>query len=274
MTKLWIASDQHHGHGSTITPRAPEHDVFVCAGDWGRMREAVDTLASGFCGNGLTIFVPGNHEYYGSVIEYADREGADAAGGSKVFLLNPGVAFLGGIRFIGCTLWTDYEMFGREGFAQAMAEASVGLNDHRWIQTKAGCRRGEARMFTPEDALRRHQRERAWLEACLAEPFEGGPTVVATHHGISPKSVHDRFTDDPLTPAFSSDLEAMILQYQPDLWIHGHTHDAFDYTIGRTRVICNPAGYSYESDTGYRWDLVIDLPAYSSDDEPRSGMRL
>jgi hypothetical protein len=39
-------------------------------------------------------------------------------------------------------------------------------------------------------------------------------------------------------------------------------------------VICDPAGYSYESDTGYRWDLVVDLPAYRNDDEPPTEMRL
>jgi Calcineurin-like phosphoesterase len=271
MTKIWIASDQHHSYGSTITPRAPLHDVFVCAGDFARLDESIDMLSSGFYGNHLTALVPGNHEYYGGIIEDMERAGADAAGASRVFLLNPGFIAIGGVRFIGCTLWTDYALFGREGFAQAMAEASVGLNDHRLIRTRAGCSPGRTRLFTPEDALRRHERERAWLEERLAEPFDG-PTVVVSHHGISPRSVPDRFRDDPLTPAFSSDLENMILRHQPDLWIHGHTHDSFDYQIGRTRVICNPAGYSYESNLDYRWDLVVDLPAYGHDDEPPPGI--
>jgi hypothetical protein len=30
-----------------------------------------------------------------------ERAGADAAGGSNVFLLNPGVAVLDGVRFVG-----------------------------------------------------------------------------------------------------------------------------------------------------------------------------
>jgi hypothetical protein len=28
------------------------------------------------------------------------------------------------------------------------------------------------------------------------------------------------------------------------LWVHGHTHDSFDYTIKGTRVVCNPRGYA------------------------------
>jgi len=27
------------------------------------------------------------------------------------------------------------------------------------------------------------------------------------------------------------------------LWIHGHTHDSFDYLVRDTRVVCNPRGY-------------------------------
>jgi Calcineurin-like phosphoesterase len=271
VTKLWIASDLHHGESISHQP-APVHDVFVCAGDWSRLDTAIETLQSGIIGNGLTVLVPGNHEYYGTVIEDAERAGADLAGGSRVFLLNPGVAEHGDVRFLGCTLWTDYALFGREGFAQAMAEAAVGLNDHRLIRTRAGCSPGRTRLFTPEDALLRHKRERAWLEERLAEPFDG-PTVVVSHHGVSPRSVPERFRTDPISPAFSSDLENMIMRHQPDMWIHGHTHDAFDYQIGRTRVICNPAGYSYEANRGYKWDLVVDLPAYRHDDEPTSGIR-
>ena len=27
------------------------------------------------------------------------------------------------------------------------------------------------------------------------------------------------------------------------LWIAGHTHESFDYRVGETRVVGNPAGY-------------------------------
>jgi len=35
---------------------------------------------------------------------------------------------------------------------------------------------------------------------------------------------------------------------QIKLWTHGHMHNASDYMIGETRVVCNPRGYvGYES---------------------------
>jgi hypothetical protein len=158
MTKLWIASDLHHGW-SISRPRAPEHNVYVCAGDWSRLDTAIRTLQSGIIGNGLTVLVPGNHEFYGTVIEDAERAGGDLAGGSNVFLLNPGVAVLSDVRFLGCTLWTDYALFGREGKG-AMDEAAVGLNDHRVIRTRSECKPGYSRPFTTWDALSRHQSDR------------------------------------------------------------------------------------------------------------------
>jgi Icc-related predicted phosphoesterase len=67
--------------------------------------------------------------------------------------------------------------------------------------------------------------------------------VVVSHHAPSPRSVAPRYGADLVSAAFASDLESLIEHYEPDLWIHGHTHDSFDYQLGRTRVVCNPRGY-------------------------------
>jgi Icc-related predicted phosphoesterase len=152
---------------------------------------------------------------------------------------------------------------------KAMGAAGNGMTDHRLIRTEDGAPPGSAIRFMPEHALKRHKRELAWLESKLAESFEG-QTVVVTHHGPSPRSVPDRFEDDPLTPAFSSNLQPIIEKYQPAAWIHGHTHDSFDYTIGKTRVVCNPAGYPHEPNPDFKRDLVIEIDDY----EPAATMKM
>jgi hypothetical protein len=38
------------------------------------------------------------------------------------------------------------------------------------------------------------------------------------------------------------------------LWVHGHVHDAYHYTIHGPRVVCNPRAYAPEP-------LTPDLPA-------------
>jgi len=100
---------------------------------------------------------------------------------------------------------------------------------------------------------------RDWLAAALDEPF-AGETVVVTHHAPSSRSVHPRFARDLLSPAFASRLEPLMGGNRAALWVHGHTHDAFDYEIDGTRIICNPRGYlPHDPSPGFRPDLVVEI---------------
>ena len=269
MTKLWIFSDLHYEQGNSLPRSAPEHDICICAGDLNHLPWAIESLKSGELGNGTTIYVPGNHDFYRqSSIEYASKIGADSAIHSNVFLANPAEYCFHGIRFLGCTLWTDYQLFGNQ--MASMGVAGNCMTDHQLIRTRVGAEKGGHGNvpFTTDHALRRHRRELAWLEARLAESFDG-PTVICTHHSPSPQSVPERFSDDPLTPAFSSNLEWLIEKYRPACWIHGHTHDSFDYMIGKTRVLCNPGGYQHEPNPDFKWDLVIEIDEH----EPTSTLK-
>ena len=114
-----------------------------------------------------------------------------------------------------------------------MKAAGLSINDHFKI-------RMGRKAFTPADALALHAQSRAWLEAELAKPW-AGKTVVATHHGCNPQSIHHRFIGDPINAAFISDLSDLTPFV--DLWLHGHVHNSFDYQLGRCRVVANPAGY-------------------------------
>ncbi|MEW8692247.1 MAG: hypothetical protein AB2535_14320 [Candidatus Thiodiazotropha endolucinida] len=104
-----------------------------------------------------------------------------------------------------------------------------------------------------------HEASRDWLAIMLAEPFDGR-TVVVTHHAPSSQSVHPRYARDLLTPAFASNMENLMDSNRAALWIHGHTHDSFDYEIYETRVVCNPRGYSPEAlNPDFRPDCVVDI---------------
>ena len=103
-------------------------------------------------------------------------------------------------------------------------------------------RMGEAR-FTPDASAALFAEHAAWLEARLAEPHAGA-TVVITHHAPSPASIHPRFADSPLNACFVSNAGHLADGRRVRLWIHGHTHDSFDYEVNGTRVLCNPRGYA------------------------------
>jgi len=135
-----------------------------------------------------------------------------------------------------------------------MRAASDGLNDHRRI---TWAKQPEWRRFRPIEAATLHKRSRAFIEAELAKPF-AGPTVVVTHHAPHANSMHSRYGSDLLSAAYVSDLTALIEAGQPNLWVHGHVHESFDYRVGVTRVICNPHGYGNEN-KNFDPGLVVEL---------------
>lgn len=240
--KLWIISDLHLDF-EMYEPVIPDADVCVVAGD----------ILQG-CGNSIrwldriigpampVVFVAGNHEHYGhSIFEGLEWAKVHAAQCPAVRFLENAVAVIGGVRFIGCTLWTDYELYGNSEFA--MAVASLQLNDHRQVAWR---RLPVYEGFPPAKARELHQMSRAYLEAELTKPFDG-ETVVVTHHAPHPYSVNPRFKGSALNPAFGSDMGDLIVARRPALWVHGHMHDSVDYTVAGTRVIANPKGYYGEN---------------------------
>ena len=252
--RLNVLSDLHLSRGELAIPDN-DADVVVLAGDIARPREAVD-WASRI--DKPVLFVPGNHEFYGSTIRGTIAELERLCEGTGIRILDDGEALIEGVRFLGTTLWTDFNLFGGgERRAAAMAEAQRRMRDFLAI------RAGEATEapFTPADSAALFAVHRAWLAGRLQEPF-AGPTVVITHHAPSRASIHARFQDSPLNACFVSDAADLVRGSRARLWIHGHTHDSFDYRLDGTRVVCNPRGYATEGvDENPRFDanLVVDI---------------
>jgi len=231
--KIQIASDLHL---EFLEKKFPDYraieitdtDVLVIAGDIHRGIRAITKFADWPV---PVVYVHGNHEAYSeqyfSLVENLRAASLD----SNVHYLERDEYVLNGVRFLGCCLWTDYRLMGNP--LTAMRHAKQDLNDHRLIRTEHG-------RFTPQDALQIHQKSRAWLEKKLDGHFDG-PTVVVTHHGSHPNSVHPQFDGSPLNPAFISDLTPLV--EKADLWIHGHVHDSFRYDVAGTTVVANPRGY-------------------------------
>ncbi len=239
--RILVISDLHLDQDPDYAfPAAfPDHDLAVFAGDVGgpaadgvRLLASLPQLAAR-----PVVMVAGNHEFYGREIGAAMVEAQEAAAGTNVALLDRNVIHVGDRAIVGTTLWTDYRLFGQPEVS--MLVAARAMNDHRLVKT---VRDGRVMTFTPRDARMRHARERAWLSETL--DMHGPGSIVVTHHAPHPRSVHRRYATDAVTPAFASDLTSLIRQARPALWVHGHTHDSFDYEVGATRVVCNPKGYT------------------------------
>jgi predicted phosphohydrolase len=120
------------GVDETVPGKSVE-DVVVLAGDIAQASSAVSYAANSFTGVPV-ILVPGNHEYYGRDMNRALLRMREDAHGTNVHLLDNDEIVLGGVRFLGSTLWTDFELFGAdENRAYALAMAR-GMSDFRLIR--------------------------------------------------------------------------------------------------------------------------------------------
>jgi hypothetical protein len=138
--KLFIASDLHgeiRPHGYDV-PEGVDFDVAVFAGDIGYGPAAVDwLLGQKALRNKPVMFVAGNHEYYGSLVEDQSLLIRSATYGTNVtFLDGDVVSVIDGVRFLGCTLWTDFMFMSRSQIEGLQAGTSI--NDHRRITTAEG----------------------------------------------------------------------------------------------------------------------------------------
>lgn len=249
--KIGILSDLHlPAYGMRPHP-AQAGDVMILAGDISVGLGGIAWAETVFtC---PIIYVLGNHEYYGQDMDALDSRMPQRVAGTNITVLRDATTVIDGVRFIGATLWTDFELFGTPVVSAHFARS--GMNDYRVIGKDGGA-------LMPTDTRALHLASRAYLERTLAEPF-AGKTVVVTHHAPSLKSVAPRFKDDPFTPCFASDLESLVASSGAVLWIHGHVHDSADYTLGNTRVIANPKGYRGEErereTPPFRWDYVFEI---------------
>jgi Icc-related predicted phosphoesterase len=250
--KLHVLNDLHLKH-ATMAPVAVEGDVLVLAGDIvdGGNPAPLLALTANYRAAGLPVlYVPGNHEFYGRRMHEVLKQLWRACRANGIELLHNRAVVIGGVRFFGSTLWTDYKLARASMQEKSMLEARAWLADHTWIFVREP-NQAQARCFTPRDALAAHEKALRLMRARLTEPFDG-PTVVISHHGPSPKSVHPKYAGHAVNPAFVSNLEHVMAQLKPVLWLHGHVHDSFDYEVWgsgwRTRVVANPRGYPRRRD--------------------------
>ncbi len=246
--KLHVLSDLHTEF-SDFDPPETDADLVVLAGDIGVGTDGIRWAARQYPETPV-VYVPGNHEYYGHDIDGAGF--LSAAAPANIHVLNNESLELGGIRFLGTTLWTDFRLFGEGEAWFARQQAQALMEDFHSIRIGG-------RKFTPEDSVRIHEASKAWLTGELDKVFDG-TTVVVSHHLPAMLSIASEYRDDPLSAAFASRLEDVIEEHRPDLWIHGHTHVPCDYEIYGTRVVCNPRGYPSETEArGFAPGLIVDV---------------
>jgi len=199
------------------------------------------------------IYVMGNHEYYGHNYDDLLDRARHYVAGTDVTLLEDSSEVIQGVRFIGATLWTDFCLLGANRRGESLAWADQCMNDFSQIRRGPDSFR---RKLRPAETEFFHSQSRASLRREIAASVE--PVVVVTHHGPFADASAEKYRGDPLSPAFNSDLTAMM-QEPVKAWIFGHTHHCVETRIGSTLVVSNQRGYPHEKLPGFAWDRCIEV---------------
>lgn len=246
--KIQIISDLHQEFG--ITELDFQHaDLVIFAGDTSLGIKGIEWIKKQVK-HIPVIYILGNHEYYKGSYPKTLNKIREAAKDSNITVLENESIELDGIKFHGATLWTDFSLFGNPVTYGMLCQDR--MNDYKMIRRDPSYSK-----LRSIDTFKLHQQSRKWLEESLAG--SDARNIVITHHAPSIQSVPQAFKEDALSSAYASDLEDLVLKYQPEYWIHGHIHTPANYQIGTTTVICNPHGYIHEEYNGYDKELIIEL---------------
>ena len=289
--RIQLLSDLHlEVHPHWLPTPAPGADLLVLAGDIGSYQpgsriDGADFGLQKFSplssneGPGWptpVLFIPGNHEYdmldFDATharlqstcqrlgITWLDRQTLHAA---DIPDLNASAA-AENLRFVGTTLWSDFDALAPQNPASPTALADLlkarkkAFSAANWYLKQTRTTRFDAPMLADQvrdEALACFD----WLRSALAQPFPAtGKTVVVTHFAPSLKSADPRYGLTPGTAGFCNSLDDLLPQ--ADLWLHGHLHCASDYRAGRCRVVANPLGYVRKNEQRtFQERLVIEV---------------
>ncbi|MFO1321557.1 MAG: metallophosphoesterase [Burkholderiales bacterium] len=287
--KLQLLSDLHLERDPDFRPTpAPDADALVLAGDIGsyqrgsRLKDDTFGLAAfsphrSTCPWKTVLYVPGNHEYDDLDFDETHARLQDVCERLGIVLLERSTVTLDGVRFIGTTLWTDFDALAlgtRPVSSHPTADSPLTIRLRQrekafraanyYLSKNSTLRRG-APMLAQD--IREFGLEcQQWLRAALAEAHDG-PTVVVTHFAPSLRSHDPRFGVTPGTAGFCNALDDLFPAAR--LWVHGHLHCRNDYFVAgdvdghpfRCRVVANPLGYREKGEQQeFQPALVLEVP--------------
>lgn len=199
------------------------------------------------------LYVPGNHEYYdGSFPEAGQCLAKSLSTFTNVSVMNLDTKIYDSTWVIAGTMWTDCN----NGDPMTDLALRSGMSDFRVVRMASQ----SYRKLRPADVVNEFRRTRSYILSTLQAARQAGAknVVVMTHHAPTMLSIADHYKHDMLSGGYASDLSDLILDHaEIKFWVHGHTHNESDYTVGDTRVLCNPRGYPGERSFNLKY---FDLP--------------
>lgn len=283
--KIAVCSDVHLEFGPLTLENPGGVDVLILSGDIIVERDLDEfveaQVESGFASYRSTMFhtffqecsknfphviyVAGNHEHYHGDFKFTLSElKKKLAYLENIHVLDKEVFKLGETTFVGSTLWTDMnkeDPITLHAMTRMMNDFRCVKNSNREVHFKDHEGKFHTRVatFSPEDAVEENKKCFEYIKHIVSECPPWEQVVVVGHHTPSHQSCHPRYKDDQImNGGYHNSYEEYIMDHpQIKLWTHGHTHEKYDYDIGKTRIVCNPRGYIGHEQISREFELKV-----------------
>lgn len=238
-TPIHFMSDLHLEHSNFDLHAKIESGILVLAGDVSVDFTLMDAFFRKISENVRVVYVLGNHEYEGKLFDDVASDIKDMLSiYPNVKVLDNETTFIDGIKIIGSTLWTNFDIDDHFKRNDTIKLANDIMPDFNSVRIKDG---ETIKRFTAYDAIKKFEQSYAFIETELNTEYDG-PVMVVTHFTPSRLSTHPKFGNQHLNAYWSNKMDHLV--ELADIWIHGHTHESMDYSIGDCKVFCNPRGNS------------------------------
>lgn len=276
--RIQLISDLHLENYPDYVPQAaPDIDVLILAGDIGSYQAGSRLTSDDF---GLrrfsprrpgsewprVFYIPGNHEFDGLEFDATYQKLRDTCDGLGIEWLERETITVGAVRFIGTTLWSDFEALAKSQstMTEQMKALEKAYRAANFYLSKNTTFKDGVPMLAEDIRLLAHECQR-WLRDALASPFDGS-TVTVTHFAPTLQSADPRYGMTPGTAGFCNSLDDLLPL--SDVWMHGHLHCVNDFVASgiadgapySCRVIANPRGYPEKGeDKAFRERFVVEI---------------
>lgn len=207
------------------------------------------------------VFVLGNHDYWGTNLTL-ERDSINKElviqEITNTHLLEVDSVILDQVKFIGGTLWTDYDK--ENPHVKLMAPMAMA-NDHNYIKVGR-----EYLRLRVEHLISIFNCTKKFIFKNCKKDNADQLVIVVTHMAPSIRSIHELYKTLTTNAFYYSNLDTELCYVDHDIsyWFHGHTHKPMDYKIEesygiKTRVLCNPRGYRGYEQTDFLEEFRIDV---------------